>query len=172
VKDIFAAVGLNFIGRNYAMGATGSAPEIAMCVKEVFGTDIDVLNWDAGMLDGKYYGAMSQYFLRAATLPNRPAVVSMHTNGDKGRRDVVMELEKRGLAALTYDSGQEKYMNDAIPDTMGLSDEEIKAMPAFVKSFKCGKQIEKGDPGCGYRKFNGTVCGKGRKYTTSWHPGW
>jgi hypothetical protein len=166
VKDIFATVGLNFIGRNHAMGATGSAPEIAMCIKEVFGTDIDVLAWDAGMLDGKFYGAMSQYFMRAALLPNRPAVVSLHTAGHKGRRNVVNELEKIGLAALTTDGAA----TGAIPDTMGLSDEEIAEMPEFIRKFKCGGQIEKGSPGCGKEKFNTTLCHG--KYRVSWHPGW
>jgi hypothetical protein len=62
-------------------------------------------------------------------------------------------------------------MNKAIPDTMGLSDEEVAEMPEFVRSFKCDKQIEKGDPGCGKEKWNVTICSR-RKFKTSWHPGW
>jgi hypothetical protein len=171
VTDIFATVGLNFIGRNYAMGGTNSAPEVAMCVKEIFGTDIDVLSWDTGMTDGKNYAGMSQYFLRAAMLQNRPALVALHIGGHKGRRDVMTELEQIGLTALVLDDSEEKAMNAAIPDTTGKSDEEVAEMPELVRSFKCGKQIEKGDPGCGGKKFNTTICGK-RKFKTSWHPGW
>jgi hypothetical protein len=48
VKDAFEAVGLQFIGRNYAMGSSNAAPEIALCIDEIFGTDIDVLVWDFG----------------------------------------------------------------------------------------------------------------------------
>ena len=46
---IFEAVGLDFTARNYAMGGTSCGMEIASCVKEVFGSDIDVLSWDYGM---------------------------------------------------------------------------------------------------------------------------
>jgi hypothetical protein len=171
MKDIFATVGLNFIGRNHAMGGTGSAPEIAMCIKEIFGTDIDVLSWDTGMTDGKNYAGMQQYFLRAAMLPRRPVMMALHLGGHRGRRDAMKELEGVGLAALNLDEKEEKKMNVAIPDTMGLSDEEIEEMPDFVRSFKCDKKIESGDPGCGKSKWNKTMC-SGRKYKTSWHPGW
>jgi hypothetical protein len=41
-KDVFAAIGINFIGRNYAMGGTSIAPEVGMCAKEIFGIDVDV----------------------------------------------------------------------------------------------------------------------------------
>jgi hypothetical protein len=49
-KPLFAAAGLDFVGRNYAMGGTASAPEQAFCVDAVYGTDIDVLSWDFGMV--------------------------------------------------------------------------------------------------------------------------
>jgi hypothetical protein len=153
------------------MGGTSSAPEIAMCVKEVFGTDIDVLSWDTGMTDGRNYAGMSQYFLRAAILPNRPALVALHPGGHKGRSDVMKQLEEIGLTSLILDDREEKAMNKIIPDTAGKSEEEIAAMPEFIRSFKCGKQIEKGDPGCGTEKFNSTIC-TSRKFKTSWHPGW
>jgi hypothetical protein len=171
VKDIFATVGLNFIGRNYAMGGTSSAPEIAMCVKEVFGTDIDVLSWDTGMTDGNNYAGMQQYFIRAAL--NRPALVALHVagGGKSQRRNLMKELENIGLTALLLDPSEESEMTNAIPDTLGLSEEEVAAMPEFVRNLKCGKQIEKGDPGCGASKFNATMCNS-RKFRTSWHPGW
>ena len=52
VKPIFQAIGLDFVGRNYAMGGTSSFPEIANCLAEIFGLDTDVLSWDFGMTDG------------------------------------------------------------------------------------------------------------------------
>jgi hypothetical protein len=48
VKQIFEAVGMQFIGRNYAMGGSDAAPEAAWCNEEIFGTDLDVLVWDYG----------------------------------------------------------------------------------------------------------------------------
>jgi hypothetical protein len=174
VKDVFATVGLRFIGRNHAMGATSSAPEIAMCVQEIFGTDIDVLSWDTGMMDGKYYAGMSHYFLRAAVLPSRPALVALHMAGHKGRTDVMNELEQIGLTSLVLDSGQENKAFKAIPDTMGMSEENITATPEFIRNFKCSGQMEKGDPGCDGnkgKKWNKFACPT-RKFMTSWHPGW
>ena len=49
---IFEAVGLDFLARNYAMGATACGMEIASCMKEVFGHDVDILSWDYGMTTG------------------------------------------------------------------------------------------------------------------------
>ncbi len=48
VKEIFEAVGIQFTGRNYAMGGSDAAPEAAWCNEEIFGTDLDVLVWDYG----------------------------------------------------------------------------------------------------------------------------
>ena len=49
---IFEAVGLDFLARNYAMGGTSCGMEVASCMKEVFGHDIDVLSMDYGMTTG------------------------------------------------------------------------------------------------------------------------
>jgi hypothetical protein len=46
VKDVFASVGIDFIGKNYAMGGTASAPEIALCAEAIFGSDPDAVSWD------------------------------------------------------------------------------------------------------------------------------
>lgn len=39
VKDVFQSIGIDFEGRNYAMGGTESAAEMAMCWQEIFGDD-------------------------------------------------------------------------------------------------------------------------------------
>ena len=49
VKGAFEAVGVDFVARNYAMGGHASGPELAFCVKEIYGADFDVLTWDFGM---------------------------------------------------------------------------------------------------------------------------
>jgi len=49
VTPLFAALGISFEGRNYAMGGTVSSPETAACFEEIFGADdIDVAVWDFG----------------------------------------------------------------------------------------------------------------------------
>jgi hypothetical protein len=50
LKDIFGSIGIDFEARNYAMGGTGSAAEIAMCWEQVYGRDVDFFSWDFGML--------------------------------------------------------------------------------------------------------------------------
>ena len=52
VKPIFGAIGIQFVGRNYAMGGEKSAPEISTCFEQVFGSDVDVSSWDYAMTDG------------------------------------------------------------------------------------------------------------------------
>lgn len=50
LKQIFGSIGIEFEGRNYAMGGTKSAAEMAMCWKEIFGDDTDFFSWDFGMM--------------------------------------------------------------------------------------------------------------------------
>jgi hypothetical protein len=174
LKNIFAACGIDFVGRNHAMGGTKIAPEIAMCSKEVFGTDIDVLLWDTAMTDGREYWRMLMYFLRAGTLAQQPASVgyNLDMGRNSGRTKAVQAAEDTGMPAFLLDNEEyKKKILGAIPNTFGLSDAEIAEMPPFVRNFKCGGQVEKGDPGCGAEKWNLTMCPK-RPFMTSWHPGW
>jgi hypothetical protein len=45
-KDVFAAAGIEFVGKNYAMGGMKSASEIALCAEAIFGSDTDAVSWD------------------------------------------------------------------------------------------------------------------------------
>ncbi len=173
VQDIFAACGIDFVARNHAMGSTQSAPEIAICSKEVFGMDIDVLLWDTAMTDGRDYWRMLMYFLRAGTIAQQPAAVVFNVGEGKngGRPKAVQAIEDTGMPTFQLDHEEDRAINGAIPDTFGLSDAEIAEMPTFLQKFKCGKQVEKGDPGCDASKWNQTMCAK-RPFMTSWHPGW
>jgi hypothetical protein len=173
VQDIFAACGIDFVARNHAMGGSNVAPEIAMCSKEIFGTDIDVLLWDSGMTDGREYWRILMYFLRAGSLAQQPAVLgyNLGQGSNSGRGKSVQAAEDTGMPAFVLDNQEAIAINDEIPDTFGLSDGEIAEMPKFVQNLKCGSQIEKGDPGCHAEKWNLTMCPT-RKFKTSWHPGW
>jgi hypothetical protein len=173
VQDIFAACGIDFVGRNHAMGGTAIAPETAICTKEVFGMDIDVLLWDSGMTDGKQDWRMLMYYLRAGTLAQQPAIVgyNLGQGHNGGRPKAVQAAEDTGMPAFVLDHTEEGKIHKAIPNTFGLSEEEIAAMPPFVRHFKCGGQKEKGEPGCAKEKFNQTMCFP-RPFMTSWHGGW
>jgi hypothetical protein len=172
LKNIFAACGIDFIGRNHAMGGTASAPEIAICSKEIFGNDIDLLHWDTGMTDGRNPWKMLMYFLRAGINAKQPAVLGHNMNMQHGVwPDAVQAAEDTGLPAFVLDHNVDFEIHKEIPNTFGLSEEEIAAMPPFVRHFKCGGQKEKGEPGCAKEKFNQTMCFP-RPFMTSWHGGW
>jgi hypothetical protein len=171
---VFEDVGLAFAARSYAMGGTSSGPEIATCAKEIFGLDVDMVAWDYGMCDGRNYASFELYAYRVGALPNRPAVLMMQPGGVPGRTAIVEQLADRGLAILKMD---DTYMNaelhTAFPDCTILEVDAIDALPDFVKSFRCGNAVEKGEP-CSESKWTLTgdeVCDN-RRFRTSWHPGW
>ena len=49
-EGAFQSLGINFQARNFGMGQYNSAPELGLCMNEVFGDDIDVLLWDFASL--------------------------------------------------------------------------------------------------------------------------
>jgi hypothetical protein len=113
------------------------------------------------------------YHRRAASFQSRPIHLAYHAGGfnERGRQAIMKELEDNGLATFISDETVMKAALDGVPDSFGLSEAEIAALPLHVRNFRCGNQIEAGDPYCGEQKFNRTVCAT-RRYQTSWHPGW
>lgn len=173
-QNVFRSVGMKLTGRNYAMGGTAAAPEVALCAKEIFGQDIDVLVWDFGMTDGGAFWKQMLYHLRAGLLDeSRPLNIAYHAGGSNGggRVTAVKEIENMGLAAMISSDPVMDAALAAVPDSFGLTGDEIDQLPEFVRNFRCGKQIENGDPYCKEEKFNLTLCPE-RKFQTSWHPGW
>jgi hypothetical protein len=60
IAPIMNSVGIRFVGRNYAVGAYSSGPEVALCEISRFGNDIDVLTWDYGMT-GTYVSVLCSH---------------------------------------------------------------------------------------------------------------
>lgn len=175
VSGIFESIGIEFEGRNHAMGGTSSGPEISLCSEQVFGTDVDVLSWDYGMIDGKWQAGEAMYHSRAALNPNHPILVDLHVSQRRLNTHVnLLEMaQERGQASFYLHPEKVQAMEKAIPDTFGLSEEEINAMPPYVQRLKCQDQMEKGDPGCESSKFtNRTGSCSDRKGMVGWHPGW
>mmetsp|Transcript_28736 Transcript_28736/g.81038 ORF Transcript_28736/g.81038 Transcript_28736/m.81038 type:complete len:695 (+) Transcript_28736:156-2240(+) len=169
-KGVFASVGINFEAKNYAMGGTSSAPEIALCNQAVFGFDFDALSWDYGMTDGRKYEKVSMFFYRAAMLPNQPMFAIVELGGRPPRGQMLQEVAKMGHAAFIPDDAALGAMRDGIPDTLGMTEEQLQAMPPMVRNFKCNNQLEKGEPHCGSEKYTNYMCNS-RKGKASWHPG-
>ena len=45
-----------------------------------------------------------------------------------------------------------------MPDMFGMTDAQIESLPTMTKYFMCNGNVEGGDPGCGDKKFNMTIC--------------
>lgn len=102
-------------------------------------------------------------------IPSNPAAILI--NGGNARKDVLAHLEERGMTALYQDIGEQRAIEKLIPDSAGVTQEQIDRMPPFVRNFRCGRTIEDGEPHCGEEKFNIKIC-PDRRFRTSWHPGW
>ena len=125
------------------------------------------------MTDGRDFHKMLLYFYRGGVNRNRPALIANHlgTRFLVQRSEASKQLEQRGLAAFFSDPKIYEEAEAAVPDSLGKTAEEIQAMPKFVRNYRCGNLIEKGDPYCHEEKYNNTYCAK-RRFKTSWHQGW
>jgi hypothetical protein len=169
--DVFAAVGINFVVRKYAMGATSAATEISLCAKEIFGKDIDLLLWDFGMTDGNQFWKQNLYHWRAALLKEtKPVHIVYQGDGYDERRQAIRKMQDLGFSSFMSSGPIFSKIMAAIPDSFGLNEAQIQAMPPNVRSFRCDQQIENGDPYCGEQKYSQPCMP--RRGTVSWHPGW
>ena len=170
-RDLFQSVGLDLVVRPYGIGGATSAPEIAGCANEIFGTDVDMITWDFAMTDGRWYWRMEFFAHRVAIMQNHPVLLVLQPGTEDKRRAIVDHLTEQGMGVLRQD---EKYVIDRqlqFPDSRFRSEDELAAMPENVRWFRCGYGIEFG-PGCLDHKFtqNGT-CDE-RSSRTNWHHGW
>jgi hypothetical protein len=151
-----------------AMRSSGG--EVLMCNEAIFGTDVDMLTWDYGMTDGGSTELLLHYGYRAAVHPNRPALVAIGSVSS-ARMARLQELASRGLAVLYDANDDEQWALYNVPDSAGLTEEELHQLPPLVRNFKCEDSIEKGAPYCSSEKYNMFACPR-RKGRVSWHPGW
>lgn len=172
VKDVFRSIGIDFVGRNYAMGGMDSAPQLALCNEAVYGNDADVITWDFGMTDGAADWKTNLFASRAGVHSNRPVHISISTSGRRyqGRRDMLKLAEDAGVPTLHLLPSVEAEVANGVPDSFGLPDEELAKLGPYARYFKCKGALEKEDK-CGDLKYNDNVCPH-RKFKASWHPGW
>jgi hypothetical protein len=116
-KDVFRAIGIDFAGRNYAMGGMDSAPQIALCNEAIFGKDADVISWDFGMTDGKVHWKTTLYASRTGLHSNRPVHFSINNAGRnyKGRMAALKLAEDAGVPALQLHPGVEEAVSRGNP---------------------------------------------------------
>lgn len=172
LTGVFGSIGIEFEGRNYAMGGTKSAAEVAMCWEQIFGDDVDFFSWDYGMTDGNNAEGLLHYGYRGGLSPGRPAILGVHLGGRSRaqREGALRTLEDMGMAAFYGNEESYAAMRDGIPDMEGLNRDDIATLPEYVRNFKCSGAIENGDPYCGAEKFSDYIC-RARSRKTGWHPG-
>lgn len=168
VRPVFEAIGINFEARKYAMGGTPSGPEMSMCFDQIYGNDVDIFSWDFGMMDGGNYEKLLQYGYRGATQPGRAALVGVCLDG--GQAKTMDSLESMGMPIFYGEDGLCHQMREGIPESMGLSTDQLNALPDFVRMLKCDGGLETGDS-CGEFKYTSEPCHE-RVGKASWHPGW
>ncbi len=129
-QEGFQTVGIDLEAWNYAIGATKLAAELSMCSQAIFGTDVDILSWDYGMMDGKTHDKyLLHYGYCAALGPSFPVLVCVQgcEGKESPQQQRLKELEDQGMAVFV--ALVNKALPDAIPDTLGMSSEEIGQLP-------------------------------------------
>jgi hypothetical protein len=180
VQSAFQALGMTFVGRNYAMSWYQSAPELALCLEEVYGADLDVLNWDFAMQDGDAYAYKTEMWAeRAAMHPALPVLFFVDSRASQRLEMLQQKLESNGVGFVFMDKMAVDVVRSRVPPTSSGRAVKDWICPggAVEGSLPCDDPIrffmcEQRDTAqeCLAAKYNTlTGCDSGRK---SNHPGW
>ena len=172
MRNVWEAIGIEMIDRNYAMGGQGVSPFVSLCLKEVMGVDADLLSWNSGMTDTSISSLML-YFYRGAVLKNRPALWG---HDAKARlRKVGDKMEDIGLTILQTDLSEiNSGFPDVEPNGIPMDAAERSKLPRFTDCQNCdGKSCGCDKWSCpGEGRFHNPDCAcAGAKGKGSWHPG-
>ena len=183
LKPIMKQIGLDYEARSYGMGGADGAPQLALCINSIAGTNVDHITWDFGQTDSRFYWKLVMFAYRAAMISQHPTAVSqpgnihyrpslfvMHPRPECV--EIAKEMQLLGMDTLVWNADymQSKVMEE-VPDMLGMTDDQIEKVPKNLQYFKCGGKVENGDPGCTLNKWTPEIC-PDRKYRTGWHPGW
>ena len=175
VKTVFGAVGLDFIARNYAMGAMSSATEIALCQESLFGVDADLISWDYGMTDGSNPFKKFLFDSRIGMHRNRPAAMDLRVWADDNPLvDVLKLVEEYGLSMMYLNFKKLEELYKDIPDMFGMSDKDMTKVGPFARDIKCNGALESDseeNTTCYSQKYSDLIC-PDREGQAGWHPGW
>jgi len=161
VNPFFAALGIQFYGKNYASSAMPSGPEASMCMNSLYGMDLDVLSWDFGLTDGRNTYSYELWAQRAGVHPTKPSLFMIGGSFHKN-------IELPGMASFKV-TGVEP---NEIPDS-NFDDGDPMDIPSGLRYYKCDGHLETGDT-CVENKYNTSeFCPTGTiNYQVTWHPGW
>lgn len=125
------------------------------------------------MTDNTHFFIKALHSNRAGVHRNRPAIFDVTVMGQslKQRVDGLKIVEGNGLTTLCMEENLHMTIMKEIPDMFGMNQEQMDAIPEFIRHFKCEGKTENGDPTCADEKYNNKICAK-RKHQAGWHPGW
>jgi hypothetical protein len=182
VRPAFQAVGLNLVARNYGMSWYNSAPELAFCMNEVYGSrgDIDILNWDFSMQDGEAHVYKTELWVeRAISHPELPILFFVDQKASSRLGMLKAKLEKNGVGFVFMDKIGMNKVRSRIPEDANASAAKNWICPggAIEGSIQCDDPVryflcEQRETGkhCLDAKYDIiSGCESGQK---SNHPGW
>lgn len=167
-RVVFELFGIHFYAKNYAMGGTRSGPEIAMCLPEIIGKDVDILSWDFGMTDGGGSHLYALFAQRAGVMKSRPIIFDFE--GFESHSDYNRFLDDNSSMSVFTIGLIGRAM---LPSS---DDEKVNVdnLPSGVKNYICGRGFpEIGD--CEGHKWDVKACtdiGKYVGFQVGWHNGW
>jgi hypothetical protein len=94
------------------------------------------VSWDFGMTDaGPNLYKQVLYMSRAGVHRNRPALVGINIHGfdEDGRMKIMQRLEDTGLTTFYLRDTAMHDMTEALPDMLGMNQQQIDAVPEFVQ---------------------------------------
>jgi len=160
----FAALGIEFRAKNHAMGGTYSGPEVAMCLNEIFGLDLDVLSWDYGMLDSRNVWMYEMYAQRAGVHPTMPSLFSMKSHASQNKH-VNEYLESAGMAAFYVEADTKNF-----PDSDKVN---VTELPPALQYMSCSGHNEAGQLCKAHKWKTSESCPDPVvRYQSTWHKGW
>jgi len=172
LKPIFQSAHISFKGKNYAMGGTSSGPEVSVCGSQIFGTNIDAIYWDYGMIDGRADYLYDLWANRFGLHPTSPTLFDGHNKKKKySHKEIHESYELHGLSAFHIDYN---VVNKNIPLSTGPNAVDKNTLTEALYGYMCEKGIEANtDTICKPLKFDTErFCPNYRKYQVSWHNGW
>jgi hypothetical protein len=182
VHSAFQSIGLNFIARNYGMIWYQSAPELAFCMKEVYGTagDLDVLNWDFSMQDGDAHSYKADMWVeRAITHPGLPILFFVDNRSSPRLAMLRQKLETNGVGFVFMDKMAVDVVRSRAPSSSNVVSLKDWICPGGavegsipcddpIRFFMC-EQRETAKECLAAKYFTLPGCDSGQK---SNHPGW
>jgi hypothetical protein len=118
VQPAFQALGINFVGRNYGMMWYQSAPEVAFCMKEIYGDagDLDVLNWDFSMQDGDANAYKTEMWVeRAMVHPGLPVLFFVDKRSSTRLEMLKQKLDTNGVGFVFMDKMTIDVIRSRVP---------------------------------------------------------